>query len=222
MRPYLLEGLDCSGKKTIAILVIHALAAHGISARLVVGPLIEGRVGLLDAWLSNITRKVKPDSVLGTFRRLIYLTGPVLDGAFYRPLGHQAALKVSSHFRAWARAVVGRDRLMMSGYYITRGLHIQYAGATLLSTDFSVRLARHRDDAATGRTHKIERNRFLNGDEALFARWHTELDRLLSEAVPDVQRIDNSGGDPQDFADRVTAHIISCWRADQASIREGV
>ncbi|MEW1722806.1 hypothetical protein [Streptomyces sp. NPDC093109] len=212
MRPYAVEGLDCSGKKTITKLVQEHLRDHGLKAYIVIGPLLGGRLGRLDTRLANITGAVRRGSPTDRLRRGLYVAEPVLDRLLHRP-GPNPALKVSTHFRAWARAATEQDRWMASGYDATRAVHIRYAGATLLATDFDVRLARHRADAVTGRTSKVEERRFFGPDPEAFAAWHHTLDRIMSTRVPHVLRLDSSTADPAELARQIALHAAACWEA---------
>lgn len=210
MRPYVVEGLDCSGKKTLADLVTTRLAGQGVPAEIVIGPMAGGVLGRLDARLAGIVGPVSRGSAVDRFRRCVYMAEPVVDRLWRR---HRsiAALKVSSHFRAWARTVVQPDPLMAWGYMATAPCHVRYAGATLLSTSFSARLHRHEADVAAGRTIKVAKRRFLGHDAAAFAAWHRELDRLLSSHVPSMLRLDTTRADLAALADEITAHALYCW-----------
>ncbi|MEV0845509.1 hypothetical protein AB0J21_06395 [Streptomyces sp. NPDC049954] len=212
MRPYAVEGLDCSGKKTITELVKEHLRDHGLKADIVIGPLLGGGLGRLDARLANITGAVRRGSPTDLLRRGLYVAEPVLDRLLHRPRPNPA-LKVSTHFRAWARAETEHDRWMSGGYDATRAVHVRYAGATLLATDFDVRLARHRADVLAGRTAKVEERRFFGPDPEAFAAWHRALDRVISARVPHVLHLDSSTADPAQLARRIALHAAACWEA---------
>lgn len=212
MRPYALEGLDCSGKKTIAKLVQQNLQGHGVDTHIVIGPLLGGWLGRLDARLANLTTAVPRGTPTDVLRRGLYVTEPALDGLFHRP-SPVPALKVSTHFRAWARSEIEHDRWMAGVYRRTNRVHIRYAGATLLATDFATRLARHRADVAAQRTTKVEHRRFLGPDLHTFTAWHNSLDRLLSTHVSSVLRLNSTTANPAELAKRIAQHALSCWES---------
>jgi hypothetical protein len=212
MRAYAVEGLDCSGKKTITRLVKDHLRGHGLAAEIVIGPLLGGGLGRLDARLANITSVVRRGSPLDVARRSLYAAEPLLDR--HRHPG-RPTLKVSTHYRAWARAEIEDDRWMSSMYRITGGMHVRYAGATLLATDFATRLGRHRADVATGHTTKDESRRFFGPSSDAFDAWHTALDRLMTAHVPCLLRLDSSTADPAELAELIARHAAACWRADR-------
>lgn len=214
MRPYALEGLDCSGKKTIATLVQQHLRDKGLDTGIVIGPLLGGRLGRIDARLANLTTAVHRGTPTDIFRRGLYVAEPVLDGLLHRP-GPAPILKVGTHFRAWARAEIENDRWMADGYRHTRPMHVRYAGATLLATDFATRLDRHRADVAAGRTTKVERRRFLGPGPDAFTAWQETLDRLISTQVQHVLHLDSTTADPAELAEHVAQHAMACWEADQ-------
>lgn len=211
MRPYLVEGLDCSGKKTVAALVAADLRARGLDVDVVIGPLARGPLGWVDGRLANITSLVRRRSVLDRLRRSVYVAGPIVDGAYMLTRPGWRAIKVSSHFRAWARARIQKDTWMSAAFAATAPGHVAFGGATLLSARFNVRLARHADDVRAGRTHKIASTRFLGPDEEQFAHWHRELDALVRAHVPSVLRLDSSDAPPAELATLVASHLLSCW-----------
>ncbi|MFF4339376.1 hypothetical protein ACFY00_05460 [Kitasatospora sp. NPDC001540] len=212
MHAYAVEGLDCSGKKTITRLAQQQLRQQGIDTDIVIGPLVGGRAARLDARLANITTAVPRGSSTDLLRRTLYVAEPVLDR-----LGHrsrtQPVLKVSTHFRAWARAALEHDRWMARAYTVTAPLQVRFAGATLLSTDFTVRLRRHDADVAAGRTGKVASRRFFGPNPAAFASWHQTLDGLMAEHVPRLLRLDSSAAAPEQLAEQIARHAIACWSA---------
>ena len=208
--PYLIEGLDCSGKKTIASRISTELSRQGLDVDLVIGPLVKGPLGRLDARLANLTRSVPANSPLGTVRRVVYAIEPVADRVFYRPgTGPNVVIKISSHYRAWARAMVTEDGAMHRFYRATANLHPRFAGATLLSTDFDERVCRHREDADAGHTTKQEQIRFRGG-AARFTAWHNTLRGLLDRHVDQLQILDTTSGDTEQATQKVIAHILAC------------
>jgi hypothetical protein len=208
------EGLDCSGKKTITRLVDDLLGQQGLQPQIVIGPLIGGALGRLDARLANLTGPVRRGGATDLLRRGLYVTEPVIDRMARRPLG-TPVLKVSTHFRAWARAELENDHRMARLYSATSPAHVRFAGATLLHTDFPVRLERHRADAEAGRTAKDAARRFFGPDADAFARWHDALDRLMTAHVPHVLRLDSTTTDPAELATRIALHATTCWERGQ-------
>lgn len=209
MRPYAVEGLDCSGKKTLARLVQRRLADAGCEVPMVIGPLIGGGLGRVDARLANITSTVRRGTLTDLARRCVYVAEPVLDGIAYHRL--QPALKVSTHFRAWARAEVEADHRMAAAFAATTRLQVRYVGATLLATDFSTRVERHRADVAAGRTNKVEERRFFGPDPAKFARWHATLDTLMDTHIPSLLRVDTTSAPLDELAEQITTHVVRAW-----------
>ncbi|MDX3854217.1 hypothetical protein [Streptomyces sp. AK02-01A] len=214
MRPYAVEGLDCSGKKTITRIVEVLLRQQGLQPQIVIGPLIGGALGRLDARLANLTGPVGRGSATDLLRRSLYVAEPVIDHIAPRATD-TPVLKVSTHLRAWARAELEDDRLMVRLYSATSSIHGRFAGAALLHTDFPVRLERHRADAGAGRTAKDAARRFFGPDSDAFARWHNNLDRLMTAQVPHVLRLDSTTTDPAELATQIARHATSCWERDQ-------
>lgn len=98
-------------------------------------------------------------------------------------------LKVSSHFRAWARAIIEQDAMMLTLMSRFQGAHVQYQGATLLTTSFNVRIQRHREDVFFGKTTKEEAKRFMNHNEEFFSLWDKTLQQLMTKSIYSVQTI---------------------------------
>lgn len=94
-------------------------------------------------------------------------------------------------------------------------MHVRYAGATLLATDFATRLNRHRADVAAGRTTKVEDRRFLGPSPDAFTAWHDTLDRLISTHVPRILRLDSATADPTELAECIAQHAMTCWGVDR-------
>lgn len=208
MRPYLLEGLDCSGKKAVAKVVATRLLASGCLTRIVIGPLIGGVIGTIDSRLANLVRYPRKGSLTDVTRRLLYISEPVLDGLIYRPPANQVVLKVSSHYRAWARALLENDAAMVFGFESARTLHVRYSGAALLTADFETRIGRHRRDIANGAHKKVEATRFLGPDKIAFDLWQEILEGVLRKNVRNVLRLKTDGIDLESLADIVTKHIL--------------
>ncbi|HXS63688.1 MAG TPA: hypothetical protein VN767_12630 [Streptosporangiaceae bacterium] len=212
MRAYAVEGLDCSGKKTIANIVQKRLGELGVDATIVIGPLVGGRLGQLDARLSNIVVPVRRTGLTDISRRTLYVAEPMIDRI--AAANSRAALKISTHFRAWARAEVEHDQWMIRAYSATAPVHVRYAGAALLATDFSTRLRRHNADYLAGRTTKIAERRFLGPDRQAFACWHQHLDRLMARHVSRLLRLDSSEPEPSQLAENVVHHALACWNIE--------
>ena len=183
MKPYLIEGLDCSGKKTIATKVVEILKAEGYEVDIVIGPTCSKFLQRLDGFLVNLFN-IKPGTILDKIRKTTYAYEPFIDGLFACK-NKKIIIKVSSHFRAWARAII----------------------ETLLWTDFDERISRHRNDVLSGRTHKIEEKRFFNHNEKMFEAWHAELKKLLSENIDKNLFINTTNGNIDDISVEI-AHCI--------------
>lgn len=208
LRPYVIEGLDCSGKKTIAKIVRERLTRDGIECEIVIGPLYGGFLRKADDWLVGLSYK-KAFRPLYAVRKLIYVLEPVLDGCFFRPEQNKMIVKVSAHYRAWARAIVENDKGMIRGFERGKKFHYKYMGVSLITTEFQNRVDRHRSDKEKGKTYKNESQRFFGNNKDLFARWNSELEKLLFANVGSVNVVFNNG-DVESAANLVYEHIKGC------------
>lgn len=191
---YLIEGLDCSGKKTTARRVESWFKMQGYSVRICIGPLF-APLQRLDDFLVSLTYKSVPKPLL-MLRKKLYLYAPILDDTLWRPnRDADIVLKVSSSYRTWARAVVEGDTTMSGFFEKHRRSLVRYSGAAVLETAFDERLRRHREMFASGRTQKTEEKRFFGMDEVLFGRWNGVMTDLMRRDIQNVLVIDTTGVD---------------------------
>jgi hypothetical protein len=201
---YLIEGLDCSGKKTVAAEVHRLLCAEGLSSEVVIGPLYRGPLNRLDAFVTHVA--FCRTRMLGrALKEIVYFGGPIFDGLLYRP-NVNVVLKVSSHFRAWARSELTPRPHLSKAFALTRFMHVRFAGATLLNASFSARVQRHLRDFECGRTQKDLRQRFLDCDDVAFAKWNDRLQALLFKNIPDLLVLDSTTSPPTTLAESIAAH----------------
>lgn len=191
---YLIEGLDCSGKKTTAKQVESWFKEQGYSVRICIGPLF-APLERLDDFLVSLTYRRTPRLLL-KLRKKLYLHAPILDAELWRPdRDADIVLKVSSSYRTWGRAVVEGDTAMSSFFEKHRRSLVRYSGAVILEASFDERLKRHRKMFASGLTQKTEGKRFLEGDETLFGRWNGVMIDLMRRDIQNILVIDTTGAD---------------------------
>lgn len=210
MKPYLIEGLDCSGKKTVAALVEAYFAHTPMPVQATIGPLVHSPLQWLDTVLTQSSKPFPHRHLLDLLRRNVYLAGPVIDGLWFRPTPGATPLKISSHYRAYARAMIEQDRWMVTWFRRLDSWMMTYGGCTYLTTPFATRLDRHRADVRNGITTKQEEIRFFHANEAFFQRWDTTLWELVSTSIPQTQRLETSQRSPQAIADQVIEHMLYC------------
>ena len=204
---YLIEGLDCSGKKTVGELIKDRL--NDRPTKEVIGPLAGNTLRTFDAKLASI-QNVAKSSLLHVTRRLIYSIEPCIDGVYLK-CTHKYddidVLKISSHYRAWARAIVENDTMMMSIMKWLNATHVEYDAATLLTASFQTRLNRHRSDVYSGKTRKREKYRFMNGNSAYFMRWDSTLKEVMKANIKEIQIIDTDEVSAPEAAELIVQHI---------------
>lgn len=200
---YLIEGLDCSGKKTTAKRVENWFEEQGCSVRICIGPLF-APLQRLDDFLVDLTYRRAPKPLL-KLRKKLYLYAPILDAALWRPdKDADIVLKVSSSYRTWARAVVEGDSAMNGFFEKYRRSLVRYSGAVVLEAAFDERLRRHQEMFARGLTQKTEERRFLGRDETLFGRWNDVMIDLMRRDIQNILVIDTTGVD----GDLISRQII--------------
>ena len=206
MKPYLIEGLDCSGKKAVANIVAKKVGEKGIPARIIIGPVCSKALRAFDNMLVN-SYNIRPGSFRAKVRKYTYSFEPVLDGILSRDKSG-ITIKISSHYRAWARAMMETDTAMIRRFQRHSHRHIQYSGAVLLWTDFDTRVSRHRKDVANGKTNKVEDKRFFNNDRDFFDSWHLELRKLIETYIDSVLFIDTTNEDVESISSKIFEHIM--------------
>ena len=206
MKPYLIEGLDCSGKKAVAGNVVAMLENKGYPAIAVIGPLCNSGLRAFDQVLVNSTN-IKSGSLLDSIRKTTYALEPVIDGIMRRE-SRKCTIKISSHYRAWARAIVESDFSMIKKFQKHANQHVKYSGAALLWTDFDKRVLRHKQDVIENKTSKIESKRFFNYNKDLFESWHFELYKLLEVYIGSVVHINTTYAEISDISNEVFEHML--------------
>lgn len=175
---YLIEGLDCSGKKAVAAKVQDMLQTDGYVTNIIIGSSGSRIVQKLDKKLVS-SYNIKKGSIKDKLRKTVYAIEPVIDGIYYQDNPNTINIKISSHYRAWARAIVEKDQIMVDRFLRFKKKHISYDGVTLLTTDFNTRLSRHRLDVQAGRTNKAEDKRFFHHNKQFFDDWDKEMRNLI-------------------------------------------
>jgi thymidylate kinase len=183
---YLIEGLDCSGKKTVAAKVKEELSKKGIFVDIRVGSTGSKIISSLSNKLVH-TYNIKPGSGKDRFRKGIYCIEPIIDK--YIPIAkNKIILKISSHYRFFSRAYAEND-IRLIKFYEKHSKHmVKYDGKILLTADFDDRIARHRKDVAAGRTDKIEEKRFFNQDRNFFSKWQFFLEEMMNMKSLDTSK----------------------------------
>ncbi len=188
---YLIEGLDCSGKKTIARKVENYYRTQGYTVRICIGPLF-APLKKLDDYLVSLTYK-NPPHILLVIRKKIYLYTPLLDAILWRPKRDaDIVLKASSSYRTWARAIVDMDTQMSTFFEKFHDKMVSFSGAVVLDAVFEERIKRHREMYDSGKTQKTEERRFFGKNKDLFENWNNTMTDLIHRDIPNALLIDTT------------------------------
>lgn len=211
-KPYLIEGLDCSGKKTVAKLVKKRIEKEiNIPVKLVIGAFVKSPIKTLERIVSNPTKLSKKKAITSFLKKIIYTIAPVIDFYFYKPVDTYLTIKISSHLRAKAKSIIDNDILMIELFKKFRKKSVNYYGATFLTTPFETRLLRHQIDVNLGKTNKEEAKRFYNYDKQLFQKWDIVLENLIKQEIKTVIVIKSNETSIEDIADKILKHIKSLY-----------
>ena len=203
---YIIEGLDCSGKKTTAGRVEKWFKDHGYSVRICIGPLF-APLQKIDDFLVSLTY-IRTPKLLLKLRKRLYLSAPIMDSVFWRPdRDADIVLKVSSNYRTWARALIEGDTKMSGFFEKHRRSFIKYSGAVVLDAAFDERIRRHREMYARDLTQKTEEKRFFDRNESLFERWNSVMTDLMKRDILNVLTIDTTGKDGESISFQIIKEI---------------
>ncbi len=211
-RPYLIEGLDCSGKKSVAQLVKAQLENEfHVPVKLVVGSFVKSPIKTFDRIISNPSRFSKNSRIVKNLKQIIYTIAPVIDFYFYIPSKNKITIKISSHLRAEAKALIDKDLFMIKYFKKFRNVSVKYQGAVLLTSSFETRILRHRADVGSDKTKKDETKRFYQNNQQLFQEWNNALTDLMKHEISSVKIIENDNINLEYIADEIINHIKSVY-----------
>ncbi len=107
----LIEGLDCSGKKTTARLLQNKLIEDGISCVINIGPL-KSKI------YRSISRLVSLYRFPNFIRSIVYAFDGVGDRKWYKNFTSEVVIQISSPMRNWSYALVNRKYLRIFIFFI--------------------------------------------------------------------------------------------------------
>jgi glycosyltransferase involved in cell wall biosynthesis len=166
----LIEGLDCSGKKTVAKLISRCLYERGVSNIIHIGPF--GSVGY-----NYLSRIVSMNRVPNFLRTIVYSFEGFGDRSGYKRLNADVIIQVSSPFRSWAYAKIKKQNLRMTIIKLISRFYINYDQVYLLTCPYSVRAVRHLSQSAKNMNSDDVKRRF--NDESAFEMMDLELEKMI-------------------------------------------
>lgn len=186
----LIEGLDCSGKKTLAY-SIQKFYRDKYKVRVNVGPLLKSP-------LSEISNKFTynwdlPNSV----RSIVYALSYIIDGLFFIPRRKEIILQVSYLPRHIAYNTVDNKKYINIIHAALSPLYVKFNQAVYLHANLETRISRHKNFF----TKKVEiqdiNSRFMINEEGKYSLWEKETLNLTERLYGSVLIINSTGKTPE-------------------------
>jgi len=167
----LIEGLDCSGKKTTARLLQSKLIEDGISCVINVGPL-KSKIYRL------ISRLVSLHRFPNFIRSIVYAFDGCGDKKWYKNFTCNVVIQISSPMRNWAYAMVNKKYLRILIMFFIKSRLPKYNFIWYLTAPYNTRLERHVSQVRHKENSDNLKNRFPG--ETVFNDMEFKLKKLLN------------------------------------------
>lgn len=173
-RLILFEGLDCSGKKTIAYEVSKQLNRKGIDTVVNIGPLVKN-------WYYKLSRLcIRYPNTPDIFKSLIFAIEPVIDGIFFKP-EHLVTIQISAFPRSKAWAISFNNNLYLKAINLTSKFYPKITKSYYFFAPYELRIKRHRELKGLKKTFEDENKRFVADNPQLYFKWEKTLNSLCQE-----------------------------------------
>ncbi|MEK9182040.1 MAG: glycosyltransferase [Patescibacteria group bacterium] len=190
----LIEGLDCSGKKTIAKSLQGMFIQAGIPCNINMGPLNSKTYRFL-------SRLVSVYQFPNFLRSIVYSFEGVGEKYWYKNFQSHVVIQISSPYRNWAYAYANNSRLRVFLIKYVQKYITLYDQVCYLTAPYEVRLQRHNAQVALGQNRDRAQDRFAN--EEKFMKMEYILKKLLIEGGYIINEFDTSIHNPEDIAKRL-------------------
>lgn len=184
----LIEGLDCSGKKSTAKELKKILVEKGYNCRINNGALVKSPI----SYLSNLfTYHWNSPSQI---RSLVYALKYIIDAFFYIPLGKQVILQVTYFYRSKSYNKTLNKRFFYLINILSQPFYVKFHKIIYLDTSFNTRIDRHKQDEKEGNTFQTLKERFLLDTPYLYKKWEKNIleDLRKSKAFTKSVRTDKT------------------------------
>jgi thymidylate kinase len=187
----LIEGLDCSGKKTVAKSLQNMFIQTGIPCSINAGPLNSK----IYRFLSRLVSVYRFPNFL---RSVVYSFEGIGEKNWHKSIQSHVVIQISSPYRNWAYAYANNNRLRIFLIKHIRKHVAFYDKVCYLTVPYDVRLQRHSAQTALGQNRDRAEDRFMS--EAKFSEMETILKKLLPESGYVVDEFDTSLHNPEEIA----------------------
>ncbi|MCX6155156.1 MAG: glycosyltransferase [Candidatus Kapabacteria bacterium] len=168
----LVEGLDCSGKKTTVRNLRDKLTANGVSVDINFGPLGPKFYNLL-------VRFVSLHPMPNIIRSAVYTLEGLCERRMLKRMSHDVILQVSSPMRNWAYACQKKKFFRALISKMIKNTIADYDQIWFLTAAYNDRLRRHYNQVAAGENSDDINKRFMKKEQ--FEAMENKLEKLLSK-----------------------------------------
>jgi len=195
----LIEGLDCSGKKTTARLLQKRLSENGISSSINIGP-------LSSKIYRNISHFVSLHRFPNFVRSIIYSFDGVGDKYWHKRLRSQVIIQISSPMRNWAYAFANKKYLRILIAHIIKNQLPRYDFVWYLTVPYEVRLSRHLPQVESKENADDMSDRFLSSEK--FSEMEDILKKLLNSHYKIEREFDTSNYNSEQIVERICQRLL--------------
>jgi thymidylate kinase len=167
----LIEGLDCSGKKTTARLLQNKLIEDGVSCVINIGPL----KSKIHRSISHLVSRHKFPNFI---RSVVYAFDGVGDRKWYKNFTSEVVIQISSPMRNWSYALVNKKYLRIFIMFLIKNKIPKYNLIWYLTAPYDIRVKRHAFQAKNKENPDEIKNRFPG--ESIFKKMESKLKTLLN------------------------------------------
>lgn len=198
----LLEGLDCSGKKTTGRLLQKRLSEKGISATMNVGAL----TSKIYKYVSNLVSLHKCPNAI---RSLVYSLDGYGDHLWYKGINEQIVIQISSPMRNWAYALANKEYFRIFTIPLIKKQLAKYDIVWYMTAPYNLRIDRHRYQVERQENSDDLKKRFKS--EEFFFMHETALKKILIEKNMD-KMFDTSIYSSDEITNYMLDYIINNYR----------
>lgn len=194
----LIEGLDCSGKKTTSRLLTKKLRERGISSTINIGP-------LGPKWYRKVSEIVSLNSFPNAIRSLVYGLEIVIGRKEVNKPSPDIVIQVSSVLRSAAYAYATKKMLRWNLFRLFSWRIPRYQLAIYLTSDYNERKKRHAMQVAAGENSDSIQIRFKT--EQIFLQIEKKLRELMTKEFGFYQTFDTGTQSIEGIVDKIINDI---------------
>lgn len=198
----LIEGLDCSGKKTTGRNLLELLNEQGISAQLHIGPLSY-------RWYAALSRFISLHTCPNILRSVIYSFEGIGDRNGILKINTDVILQISSPIRSWAYSQTSENTLRnVISSFVVKHFLAHYDQVWYLTSPYEIRRNRHKNQVAAGENPDTINRRFRN--YIFFEKY----ERLLIEKLEITTGVTGSFDTAEKSPKEITSIILNAILKD--------